>query len=722
MKTIHFSVRRVLPSIAVLLSFIFCFALSGYSTTYYISTSGNDVTGTGTIAKPWKTLYKASSVVAAVGDIIHVNAGTYIETQQCVVNPGVSIEGDGVTSVLKSSLTADWAEMVSLRSVEGTNGNQHISNVKLDGQNLSTFWGLYVGGRSNVSVYNCTFVDFKDRGILFGGRNDGSGAPPSIYATGNSFYNNIVDNCAGYNLSTGAYGRGCLNIGGQDGMLVYNNTISQTSRPEGYNGWPIKGWNEGYVRGCKIYNNILNKIPMGGSNGVNGWNFAIEMFNESGLEIYGNTITGGGIDLNYQTTSGYPYSVWIHDNTIKQTAMNTFLEAGIVFEYGTDGAIVENNTIDKKGQGIQFNTRSGNTVSNIIIRKNQITNIAMAEGTGGLIGVFSDATNNYNINNFTIYNNTMVAVAGSGPWWGVNFGALDVGYAKNIRIKNNIVLNTLSAWLVQGGNNAMDSVDIEYNNTNGNGYSNNPYFNGLPPTHYTNLRNVSLSPMFVSATDFHLQAASPMIDAGVYVGLPYAGAAPDKGFAEFGAIILPVKLMDVTVTENKGKNLLQWKTATESNSDYFSIERSSDGQHFEAIGKVTATGFSTTIMNYNFTDATPLTGMNYYRLVMVDKDNSKEYSNTVSVLNRAAQSLNIAAAQLSTGKNNMSLTVNSTQNQKANVMVFDQNGRMMLNEATILQKGGNIINKNISSISRGIYYVKLSTADEMAVKNILAAE
>ena len=228
--------------------------------------------------------------------------------------------------------------------------------------------------------------------------------------------------------------------------------------------------------------------------------------------------------------------------------------------------------------------------------------------------------------------------------------------------------------------------------------------------------------MFVSGTDFHLRAGSPMIDAGVYVGLPYAGAAPDKGFAEFGAIILPVKLMDVTVTENKGKNLLQWKTATESNSDYFSIERSSDGQHFEAIGKVTATGFSTTIMNYNFTDATPLTGMNYYRLVMVDKDNSKEYSNTVSVLNRAAQSLNIAAAQLSTGKNNMSLTVNSTQNQKANVMVFDQNGRMMLNEATILQKGANIINKNISSISRGIYYVKLSTADEMAVKNILAAE
>ena len=505
------------------------------ATTYYVSTTGNDASGTGTITNPWKTLYKATNTVAGVGDIIHVNAGTYLETLQCVLKPGVSIEGDGATSILKTTLTADWTELLSLRSPEGTNGNQHISNLMFDGQNLSTFWGIYVGGRSNVSIHDITMVDFKDRGVLFGGRNDGAGAPPTIYATGNTFYNNTITNCAAYNLPTGSYGRGCLNIGGQDGMLIYNNTISQTSRPEGYNGWPIKGWNEGYVRGCKIYNNTLNKIPMGNSTGNTGWNFAIELFNESGLEIYGNTITGGSIDLNFQTKNGYAYSVWIHDNVIKQTALNTWIESGIVLEYGTDGAIIENNTIDKKAHGIEFNPRSGDVVKNVTIQRNLITNVTIAQNTGGLIGIFSNA-GDYSIDNFNVLNNTMVATAGAAPWWGINLGGLNTGYARNVNIKNNIITNIVSGWLVQGGAVGIDSLSIQNNNTFNNGSSNNPIFNGVQPTHYTNTNNIHILPLFISLTNFLLQPLSPCIDAGTYVGLTYSGSAPDIGYAEYGGV------------------------------------------------------------------------------------------------------------------------------------------------------------------------------------------
>ncbi|MEI9956490.1 MAG: hypothetical protein WDM90_09365 [Ferruginibacter sp.] len=93
-----------------------------------------------------------------------------------------------------------------------------------------------------------------------------------------------------------------------------------------------------------------------------------------------------------------------------------------------------------------------------------------------------------------------------------------------------------------------------------------------------------------------------MIDAGTYVGLSYTGIAPDRGYAELN-LILPVKLINFTATDNKGKNLLQWQTATEINSDYFNVERSSNGQDFEVIGKVKAVGNSSNIINYNFTDA-----------------------------------------------------------------------------------------------------------------------
>jgi hypothetical protein len=47
--------------------------------------------------------------------------------------------------------------------------------------------------------------------------------------------------------------------------------------------------------------------------------------------------------------------------------------------------------------------------------------------------------------------------------------------------------------------------------------------------------NISIDPQFVDATtpDVHLQPGSPCIDAGIDVGLPYLGLAPDMGAFEF---------------------------------------------------------------------------------------------------------------------------------------------------------------------------------------------
>ncbi|MEI9958692.1 MAG: hypothetical protein WDM90_20815 [Ferruginibacter sp.] len=89
---------------------------------------------------------------------------------QCALKPGVSIEGDGATSILKSSLSADWIEMLSLKSAEGTKRQPAYfkHQVSMD-RILTTFWGIYVAGRSNVSIHDITMVNFKNRGVIFGG-------------------------------------------------------------------------------------------------------------------------------------------------------------------------------------------------------------------------------------------------------------------------------------------------------------------------------------------------------------------------------------------------------------------------------------------------------------------------------------------------------------------------------------------------------------------------
>jgi hypothetical protein len=220
------------------------FVQSSYATTYYISPAGNDASGTGSIGNPWKSLYKATSVANTVGDIIHVTAGNYLETVRCNLALGVSIEGEGAdVSIIRSTLNAQFVAIIIAISPEGTNGNQHISNIRLDGNKRTTSWAIEIRGRSNFSIHDCIIQDFEESGVYFGGRADNETEPPAVYATGNSFYNNTVINCARYD----GFGRGCLLIGGQDGMLIYNNSISQTGRARGTNGWPIKACNNGFL-------------------------------------------------------------------------------------------------------------------------------------------------------------------------------------------------------------------------------------------------------------------------------------------------------------------------------------------------------------------------------------------------------------------------------------------------------------------------------------------
>jgi len=521
--------------------------------TYYISPLGSNLTGDGSLGNPWKTLYKATNNVGIAGSIIHVKAGTYTEANQCNLAPGVSIEGEGAaTTIVRSVKTGDWSTFLSLESASDVNGNQSISNITFNGQyvsetNFKTWMGIWVSRRSNVVIRDCKIINFRDRGVIF----DGNGvqnplSDPGHYATGNKFYNNTILNSAQNN---GQYGAGCLNIGGQSGMEIYGNTIIQNQRPNFKNGWPIKYWENGWLKGVKIYNNTLKKAYYQGTYpGENGdWDFAIELFNISGLEIANNKIQGS-IDLNYNYKGAYNYSAWIHHNVLDHPTVNSKFESGIILEFATQSSIIEDNVINNSSTGIQFNTRGpGNSggytypapaggysaLTNNIIRRNLFSNIYRGNGSG--IGIFSEGTDDPYVNGLHIYNNTIVARAGDAPWWGIDFSSQPKGNCSNINIRNNIVNGFAGAWIVGStGSTRITGMVLTHNDAFGNGNGNIPSWPAGNPASYTYSNNSAVNPLFLSATDFKLQAASPCINTGVNVGLLFTGIAPDKGYAETG--------------------------------------------------------------------------------------------------------------------------------------------------------------------------------------------
>ncbi|HMU70755.1 MAG TPA: T9SS type A sorting domain-containing protein, partial [Chitinophagales bacterium] len=76
---------------------------------------------------------------------------------------------------------------------------------------------------------------------------------------------------------------------------------------------------------------------------------------------------------------------------------------------------------------------------------------------------------------------------------------------------------------------------------------------------------------------------------------------------------------------------LEWTTASELNNDKFIIERSSNGDDFDAIGIVSGAGTTEIVHNYQFFDQAPAGGINYYRLKQVDLDGAFTYSQMIVV-------------------------------------------------------------------------------------------
>ena len=79
----------------------------------------------------------------------------------------------------------------------------------------------------------------------------------------------------------------------------------------------------------------------------------------------------------------------------------------------------------------------------------------------------------------------------------------------------------------------------------------------------------------------------------------------------FGTSVLPVELVDFTAEIVDSKVELEWLTASEINSENFSVMRSSDGKNFEKIADLSAAGNSSSFIHYYYTDENPNSGYNY---------------------------------------------------------------------------------------------------------------
>ncbi|PWT97103.1 MAG: hypothetical protein C5B52_14460 [Bacteroidetes bacterium] len=213
-------------------------------------------------------------------------------------------------------------------------------------------------------------------------------------------------------------------------------------------------------------------------------------------------------------------------------------------------------------------------------------------------------------------------------------------------------------------------------------------------------------------SNFIVNAAMPVYDTTNYVG---ANANPDACAMR----LLPVSLSELNAQQKSNEVELTWSTASEYNSAGFQIERSDDGMHFTKIGSVNARGTTNSKTNYTFEDKDPLGGSAYYRLKMIDTDNSFQYSNVVVL---RTMDKNFVSGRIApnpfVNQFEVSLTLNNAD--EVRIRIMDHSGRIVHLEEQRASKGSNhIVVNSLSGLSAGIYFVEISSSNDRLIQKIV---
>jgi hypothetical protein len=170
--------------------------------------------------------------------------------------------------------------------------------------------------------------------------------------------------------------------------------------------------------------------------------------------------------------------------------------------------------------------------------------------------------------------------------------------------------------------------------------------------------------------------------------------------------------------------LLTWSTASEANTDRFEVERSTDGVRFTRLAQVAAHGTSAIAQAYTQRDAALPTGapLLYYRLRIVDRDNSAVYSPVRTVARRATD---LAALTISVAPNPAvasspaSLWVTSPAPAAGTLTILNALGQVVRTLSAPVSEGTRQVPLALQGLPAGVYTLRMQANSRPATARLL---
>jgi len=179
-------------------------------------------------------------------------------------------------------------------------------------------------------------------------------------------------------------------------------------------------------------------------------------------------------------------------------------------------------------------------------------------------------------------------------------------------------------------------------------------------------------------------------------------------------LLLPISLLDFQAHPDANDQvILNWSTSTETNSDYFEIQRSADGQEFFRVADHDAVGFTNGITQYDDIDMHPFSGISYYRLKMFNTDATYTYS--------AVRKVNIekALAQVTLWPNPASvfasIYLRTNLDKSYQWLLFNITGQLVQTETY----SSSLVTIPLQGLSAGLYHWSITSENAQVFKGKL---
>lgn len=432
----------------------------------YVSPSGNDTTGTGAQATPFRSINKALRTAKA-GDRVFLNTGTYTIGSLTLIPSHVSIDGAGQGKAVIVPAEGFTGMMFEARSTGNVDdfGYQVFRNFTIDGKE-SAYGGFRAWSRTKSLFHRVTFKNFRNVGIELAGK-----------------LNEVAycrfENASGREGDKGQHFAGAIRLNGSYGLLIHDNVFRENL------GGGIKGTSSN-ARAIRVYRNNIEltgtpERPKNTSASIEIWDL------KQDSRIYLNRVNAW-LSLINQWEEDDKIPAWGNLYVYKNTAVATpgVTNEMSAVEVGLKGAeFYENNFVGFKHRIFWIEGWGGGTkgVKNLRIYRNRmrdcggqmnlgphgrsIDNVAYFNNTArncGGIGVGQKVGNTYT-NLFIANNNTMNA-GGFLSFWGTATQYQNVVVTRNVLVNVTRGVGGNANPVVTGADPVMTVIEPTLTNTN----------------------------------------------------------------------------------------------------------------------------------------------------------------------------------------------------------------------------------------------------------------